>query len=167
MNFMMSADLESTDVVCCASCGKAEVDEIKLQKCTCCDLVKYCNLDCQKNHLPQHKEACKKRMTEIREDKLLFRQPDESYLGECPICCLPLPLDKDKYRINSCCCKLICKGCNYANKKREFEQGLEERCPYCREVLPYAQEEMVKNYMKRAKANDPDASPKWASSSAR
>jgi hypothetical protein len=37
----------------CASCGKAEVDEVKLKKCAC-DLVKYCSVVCQKNHRPQH-----------------------------------------------------------------------------------------------------------------
>jgi tetratricopeptide (TPR) repeat protein len=40
---------------------------------------------------------------------------------------------------------------------REFEQGLEQKCPYCREPLPEAKEEMDQNYMKRVKANDPIA----------
>jgi hypothetical protein len=44
----MSADLETTDEVC-ASCGKAAVDEVKIKKCVC-NLVKYCSVDCQKNH---------------------------------------------------------------------------------------------------------------------
>ena len=42
-----------------ASCGKAEVDDVKLKKCAC-NLVKYCNLDCQKNHRPHHKKALQK-----------------------------------------------------------------------------------------------------------
>ncbi len=92
----------------------------------------------------------------VREDKL-FGQPDGTHLGECPICCLPLPLDKDKYRINSCCCKFICLGCSYANKNREIEERLEHKCPYCRELLPDAAEEHEKNYMKRVKVNDPAA----------
>ena len=144
-----------TDEVC-ANCGKAEVDEIKLQKCTCCDLVKYCGVDCQNNHRPQHKEACKKRVAELRDDDL-FTQPDGCCHGECPICCLPLPIDANKWRTNSCCCKRICNGCIFANKKREKEQGLEYKCTYCREPLPKSQEEAHQNLMKRVKANDPAA----------
>jgi tetratricopeptide (TPR) repeat protein len=153
----MSGELEAAaaDISCCASCGKAALDDTKLKKCAC-NLVKYCSVDCQKNHRPQHKKACKKRMAEIREDKL-FTQPDESCLGECPICCLPLPLGMTKSVINSCCCKRICHGCNYTNKLREVEQGLEQRCVYCRELMPETDEEIKQNYMKRVKANDPVA----------
>jgi len=95
-------------------------------------------------------------MAEMRDDKL-FTQPDESHLGECPICLLPLQLDVNKWGLNSCCCKLICMGCDHANKKREDEQGLEHKCPYCREPLPETQGEGIQNYMKRVKANDPVA----------
>ena len=140
----------------CANCGKAAVDEIKLKKCGGCDLVKYCSVDCQRNHRPQHKRACKKRMAELRDDKL-FQQPDESDLGECPICCLPLPLDLTKSGINTSCCKRICMGCHYANQRREGEQGLRHRCAYCREPVPDTDEEMDQNFMERAKANDPVA----------
>jgi len=140
----------------CANCGKAAVDNIKLKICTACKLVKYCSVDCQKNHRPQHKRACKKRAAEIR-DQQLFAQPDGSNLGECPICCLPLPLDEKKFSLNSCCCKHTCDGCDYANKTREIEQGLEQRCPFCREPMPKTQEEVDKNYMKRVKVNDPVA----------
>ncbi len=153
----MSADLESTDdvIMCCASCGKAEVDDVKLKNCGC-NLVKYCSVDCQRNHRSQHKKACKRRMAEIRDDNL-FRQPDESYLGECSICFLSLPLEKEKHAIMVCCSKFICRGCEYANLLRAREQGLEERCPFCREIPPKSLEEATKNVMKRVKVNDPDA----------
>eukprot|EP00986_Skeletonema_menzelii_P015812 scaffold12771_cov86-Skeletonema_menzelii.AAC.1 len=59
---------------CCASCGVAEVDEIKLKECNDCDLVRYCSDDCQIDHKPEHEEACKKRTAELR-DELLFKQP--------------------------------------------------------------------------------------------
>jgi TPR repeat protein len=155
---MSAVDEEAADTTtCCASCGRAALDDVKkLKICTACKLVKYCSVDCQKNNRKQHKKACKKRAAEIRYDKL-FTQPDESHLGECPICCLPLPLDYMKWAVNSCCCKRICDGCDYANKKREVEQGLELRCPYCREPVPNTDEEIDQNYMERAKANDPVA----------
>ncbi len=143
-------------VMCCACCGKPADDDIKLKICTACKLVKYCSVECQKNHRPKHKKACKKKAAELRDDKL-FTQPDESFLGECPICCLPLPIDLNKSGVNSCCCKWICNGCKLANKKREWEQGLEPRCVYCREPMPKTQEEADQNFMKRAKANDPIA----------
>jgi hypothetical protein len=158
LNNMSAVDGEevANTTLCCASCGKAEVDDVKLKICTACKLVKYCSVDCQKNHRPQHKKACKKRAAEIR-DRGLFTQPDESHLGECPICCLPLPLDFNKWVVNSCCCKRICRGCSHANQKREIEQGLEQRCPYCREILPEIEEEADQNYMERVRVNDPIA----------
>jgi hypothetical protein len=150
------ADAEEADEVVCANCGKAAVDNIKLKICTACKLVKYCSIDCQRNHRKQHKKACKKRMAEIRDDKL-FTQPDESHYGECPICCLPLPLDDKKSGIYTCCGKRVCYGCSYANQIREMEQGLAQRCPYCRELVPGTVEEMDQNRMKRVKAKDPVA----------
>ena len=71
---------QAAGMMCCANCGKAEVDDVKLKLCAC-NLVKYCSVSCQKNHRSQHKKACKKRLAELRDDKL-FRQPDESHLGE-------------------------------------------------------------------------------------
>ena len=139
----------------CASCGKAAVDDVTLKKCAC-DLVKYCSFDCQKNHRPQHKKTCKKRLAEIRDDKL-FTQPDGVHFGECPLCCLSLPINEQKSTVNSCCCKRICKGCSHANTLREEELSQYPKCPFCREPLPKTQEEIEKNVMKRVKANDPVA----------
>ena len=85
--FVMSTEAQAVEEAC-ASCGKVAVDDGKLKICTACNLVKYCSVDCQKNHRPQHKKACKKRMAEIRDNRL-FTQPEESSFGECPICCLP------------------------------------------------------------------------------
>ncbi len=153
----MSSNIDQSEVEeVCASCGITGGDDVKLKLCTACKLVKYCGVNCQKNHRPLHKKACKKKAAKIRDDKL-FTQPEECHLGECPICCLPLPLDTNKRRINSCCCKKICLGCNYANEKREWEQGLEQKCPFCREPIPNGDEEAYKNYMERVKANDPAA----------
>ena len=142
---------------CCASCGKAEIDHIKLVPCDDCDLVKYCSDECQEDHRSQHEEACKKRAAELR-DELLFKQPESSHLGDCPICCLPIPLDKSKSTLKSCCSKIICNGCWYANQIREQEARLVQSCPFCRKrAPPKTEEEYYKLLMKRVKANDPVA----------
>ena len=82
-------------VVCCANCGVASLDKMKLKPCAHCDLVQYCSDTCQQDHFEIHEEACKQRVAEIR-DELLFKQPESSYLGDCSICFLPMPLDKDQ-----------------------------------------------------------------------
>ena len=157
VTFLMSTDGEEADVVCCASCGKAGVDDVKkLKRCTACKLVRYCSVDCQRNHRPQHKKACKKRAAEIH-DELLFKQPESTCFGDCPICLIPQPLDLTKFRMHTCCSKLICKGCSHANKKREKEQGLEPSCPFCRKPMAETDEENAQNRMKRVEKNDPVA----------
>ncbi len=143
--------------MCCASCGVAAVDDIKLKKCDGgCDLVKYCSDVCQENHREQHEEECKKRKVELR-DRDLFMPPNSSCYGDCPICCLPLSLDLQKSTMMNCCSSLICNGCEYANKKREIEVGLKHRCVYCREPATKSQEEINKKRMTRIKKNDPGA----------
>ena len=127
-----AAESESTDAMMfCANCGTAEIDDIKLKKCDDCDLVKYCSDICQEDHRSQHKDECKKRAAELW-DEILFTQPESSYLGDCPICCLPHPIDPEKSSLMSCCSKRICKGCDLANKKRELEKRLQHTCPFCR-----------------------------------
>jgi TPR repeat protein len=152
-----SKEASSDDMMCCANCGIAAIDDVKLKDCDGgCDLVKYCNDACHDNHREQHEEECRKRLAEIR-DKDLFTQPDESHYGECPICCLPMSLDTSKSLIAPCCSQLICKGCDYANQMREIEAGLEQRCAFCREPVPTSQEECDKRRMNRIKKNCPVA----------
>ena len=140
----------------CASCGIAEVDEIKLKECDDCDLVRYCSDECQTEHKTEHTEACKKRAAELR-DELLFKQPESSHFGDCPICCIPLSLDIRKSPINECCSKVICNGCSHAHRRRAWEKRLEQSCPFCREPVPNTEKESAKLRMKRVKANDPVA----------
>ena len=147
MSTNKNAELEAgAEMMCCSSCGiAAGGDDVKkLMKCTACHLVRYCSVKCQKDHRPEHKQACKKRAAELR-DELLFKQPESSHLGDCPICLLPLPLDMKKYVLISCCSKIICKGCNLANKLREMEGRLRHTCAFCREVLPSSPEEIRMN----------------------
>ena len=42
-----NSEAETADICCCASCGVAEVDDIKLVPCDGCDLVRYCSDACQ------------------------------------------------------------------------------------------------------------------------
>eukprot|EP00984_Skeletonema_dohrnii_P015126 scaffold6484_cov114-Skeletonema_dohrnii-CCMP3373.AAC.3 len=140
----------------CASCGTAEVDDIKLKTCTACKSVRYCSIACQREHRPQHKRACKKRAAELH-DEILFKQPESSYLGDCPICFLPMSLDPEKSIMMTCCSKLICHGCVHSYELRIFQAKLGRTCPFCRHPAPKSEEEEIKNVMKRVKANDPVA----------
>jgi hypothetical protein len=153
----MSGAEEAADIMmCCAGCGKAEVDDIKLRKCNGCKSVRYCGVKCQREHRSKHKRECKNRAAELR-DEILFRQPESSHLGDCPICCLPIPNDAKKSTLMACCGKTVCIGCNVSNQKREIEQRLYPKCPFCRHPLPESEDEFDKNRMKRVEANDPVA----------
>jgi hypothetical protein len=153
MKITMRRSEEADRRVCvCANCGIAEVDNIKLEDCGGCDLVKYCGDNCKEEHREQHGEECNKRSV-ILHDKRLFTQPDGSHLGECPLCFLPMPYDPNKSSSYSCCSKHICDGCVYAN----FISRGGDNCPFCREPLADDDEENKKRTMKRVKANDPAA----------
>jgi hypothetical protein len=154
----MSADnINVLETSCCASCGVAGVDEIKLKKCKGCYLVRYCGVKCQRDHWRHHKRACRNRAAELR-DELLFKHPESTHRGDCPICCLPLPLDSKKLSMYACCSKVMCNGCDYANQMQERKQRLKHgNCPFCRKPLPKTQEEADKLSMKRVKANNPAA----------
>eukprot|EP00986_Skeletonema_menzelii_P020506 scaffold31384_cov166-Skeletonema_menzelii.AAC.1 len=148
----MSEDNEAVDTSCCAYCGIAEIDDIKLMDCDDCDLVKYCSDACQKNHKPEHEEACKKRAAQLR-DELLFKQPESSHFGDCPICSLPLSLFEKKSIMYECCSKAICNGCAYVIIMRGCNS-----CPFCRKSTSIlTDEEEYKRRMKRIEANDPVA----------
>ena len=150
----MSSTVEVDDV--CALCGIAGGDNIKLKRCTACKLVQYCSVTCQKEHRPEHKRACKRRAREIREE-ILFRQPESSHLGDCPICLLPLSLDVSKATQHACCSKIVCDGCTHANFLREEDESLVSSCPFCRMPTPQTDTEMNQYIMKRIEANDPAA----------
>ena len=145
--------------LCCASCGIAGGDDIKLKDCDGCDLVKYCSDECQEDHRPNHEEECVKRAAELR-DEILFKQPESTHLGDCPICCLPVPIgstSESKFILMSCCSKSVCNGCHYADQKREAESRRQHKCPFCRTVMPKTDEELNELLMKRIEVNDPDA----------
>jgi TPR repeat protein len=146
---MSDEEVEEADV-CCANCGIVEVDDIKLDtSCNDCDLVKYCTDRCRKEHREQHDEECKNRVQELH-DRKVFTQPDESHLGECPICFLPMPLVRKKITFYPCCCKTICDGCVYVNVVKNRNCN----CPFCREPASADFDELGA-LKKRIKAGDP------------
>ena len=152
----MSGDNDAETSSYCASCGKAEIDDIKLMPCDDCDLVRYCGDECREDYKSEHADDCTSRAAELR-DELLFKQPESNHWGDCPICCLPLPIDISKSSMWTCCSKVICKGCIYANGIREIEARLQHTCPFCRESTNRTEEEMDKQMMKRIEMNDPAA----------
>ena len=144
---------EANKMMRCASCGIAEGDDVKLKKCNGCHLVRYCGIECQKKHRKEHKKECKKRAVELR-DEILFKQPESSHHGDCPICCLPIPI-VGKTHLSSCCSKRICLGCLHANMTREIEGNLDPKCPFCRS--PQSKSLAESQTLKRVEANDPVA----------
>ena len=120
----------------CASCGIADIDNVV--PCDDCDLVN-------------------KQRAAVLRDELLFKQPESTHMGDCPICSLPMPLDVSKTATMGCCSKLICKGCALANASREIELRLDQKCPFCREPTCITNKEYGKLLMKRVEMNDPVA----------
>jgi hypothetical protein len=142
----------------CNNCGvaEAEVDEIKLEDCDGCKSIRRCGDKQKEEHRERHEEECKKREAELRDDNL-FRQPDGTHFGECPLCFLPMPLDPRKITFKPCCSNLICLGCVCSNvviNKHDFVKTI--NCPFCRKPTTN-EKENLKKMMKRIKANDPAA----------
>jgi len=165
-------------VHCCAECG--EEGGVSLKACKSCMVAKYCNVNCQKNHWPKHKNDCKLRAAEIR-DEALFKDPPAK--EECPICFVPMPVNIiscaslpaatiksvpifDYARANeelanlsaetyhSCCGKYICSGCVYSLCKSVNS----EKCPFCKaEIMKKSDNERLQEMMKRVEANDAGA----------
>ena len=170
-------------VICCADCGGVAGEGISLKACKSCMFVKYCNAECQKNHWPKHKAACKQRAAELR-DEALFKDPPAK--EDCPICFLPMPTKliscmtlppatissvpiDDFAKVNeelanlpseqyyACCGKSVCGGCVHSFRK----SGNMDNCPYCRaDKMSKTVEENVEELMKRAEANN-DAAAKF------
>jgi TPR repeat protein len=86
----------------------------------------------------------------------LFKQPESNHLGDCPICCLPLPLSTVAMT-TPCCSKRICNGCAHTNYLREEEERQQHSCPFCRQPVSMSVEKVKAYIMKRIEANDPVA----------
>ena len=81
---------ESNIISIYAACGKGWDG---LRACAACRLVKYCGRDCQKSHRSAHKRDCKGRTAELYDEKLFTKPPP---CEDCPICFIPLPIERDK-----------------------------------------------------------------------
>ena len=149
----MSAKADEAEAdVCCANCGMAGVDDIKLEECDGCDLVLCGSEWCRVVHREQHDQERKKRQAELLHDNKLFREQERSHLGECPLCFLPMPFDAEKSAFYSCCSNSVCNGCVYSHNVKSGSKT----CPFCREPLGN-DEEWEKRLMIRIKAGDPAA----------
>ena len=88
--------------------------------------------------------------------EILFKQPEGSHLGDCPICMIPLSLETKQWSVYSCCGKMICNGCNFSNQRREREMRLgDPRCAFCRTLVRRSKDEAKRNEKKKLAANDP------------
>jgi hypothetical protein len=143
-------------------------------------LVKYCNINCQRNHWKKHKKECKQRAAELRDEALFKDLPAKE---DCPICFLPMPVkliacmtlppatitsvpicdfaDANDGVANlasetyySCCGKSICGGCIHSIIK----SGNNGTCPFCNSDRgTQTEEEKIAEMMKRVEANDASA----------
>ena len=127
-----------------AACGKGG-DSLKV--CTACKVLKYYGVDCQLAHCPKRKKECRKRAAELH-DEALFKQPPSR--EECPICFLELPLHANGWAYNSCCGKILCRGCDYASA----ELSDNDICPFCREPRPSTDQEERKRMERRMELKD-------------
>ena len=82
-------------------------------------------------------------------DEDLFKQPPPE--EDCPICFLRMPSLDSGHRYYTCCGKVICGGCVYANRLIDLNKQL---CPFCRSLAPSSDEEIVGRMKKRIKAED-------------
>ncbi|EJK75794.1 hypothetical protein THAOC_02473, partial [Thalassiosira oceanica] len=137
----------------CANCGKQGSDTVKLKNCTACRLVKYCGVDCQRAHRKQHKQACKRRAAELKDEKLYSHGHERPEGDFCPICTLPIPLPMENHSVfKNCCMKLICHGCSVAAQKR----GMFD-CAFCRTPLPNNDADALAMIRSRVSQKDPAA----------
>ena len=136
-----------TNIEICANCGKEGANNT----CNKCKSVKYCNATCKKKHKTKHKKACDRRVAELRDIELFKQPPLEE---DCAICFLRLPTLGTGRRCKSCCGKVICSGCIYAQFIRDRKNA--PICPFCR-LMPRTGEEIMQNFMKLVEANDADA----------
>ena len=141
---------ENNEVVVCANCGK---EGSNLNICNKCKAVKYCNAACKKKHRKKHKKQCERRVAELH-DEALFKEPPPQD-GDCPICFIRLPSLGSGKSYMTCCGKMICSGCCYADVYDNLGNIIaDEKCPFCRTPFAVSDEEVIKRLEKRMEVGD-------------
>ena len=90
---------------------------------------------------------------QLQRDVDLFSKGREHFRDPCPICFLPMPVDPTQSIFNSCCTKLICKGCVLAARRG----GLGAICVFCRTPRAITNEATIALVQQRADAGDAEA----------
>ena len=135
----MEADNIEAEVCRVSDSGTAECDDRKQHE----DLLK--NID----------EAWTREKAAKRRDEILFRQPESTDLGDCPICCVPMPQNVSETTLFSCCNTNVCNGCTYVIWKRQRKERLASGCPFCRQPGVTCKEEDEVMRCRRLAAKDP------------
>ncbi|EJK74673.1 hypothetical protein THAOC_03638 [Thalassiosira oceanica] len=87
-------------------------------------------------------------------DRLLNKGHKRWEGDRCPICFLYVGLPMNKHaRMNVCCMKMVCKGCELAARLR----GIYDRCPFCRTPHPSDDASALAMIQKRVSKRDADA----------
>ena len=94
-----------------------------------------------------HKSEYEEDRNNLVKKYYLMKQPESRLLKDGPVCCLPFPLDIKK-PFNTCCSKLICRGCAHANRIQEAERRIQPACPFCGAPMP-TDEGSRRHFLKR------------------
>lgn len=144
------------------TCAECRADRDGLRRC--CGSTYYCNVQCQKAHRKVHKRQCEKKPLKSsgsKKDESAATSSggdefdsfaDESDIdidafefpprSECPICMLPLPLDKQHRTHMLCCGKRLCRACiEEAFRTAANFGGDAGNCAFCRQMPPKTEEE--------------------------
>ena len=162
----------------CVNCKKTDGP---LKTCTACRSVRYCGVDCQRSHRPEHRKECKRIAKELKlvtalgrvqvsevstpridmDDPDLFKTPPKP---DCAICMLPMPYGGPKEsKYFDCCGKMVCTACALESYRVDvYKSGLEnmlpkECCPFCRTMLATKNTDEVAQIESRVKKNDENA----------
>jgi len=142
----------------CASCGKAGDG---LKRCTACQSVWYCGVQCQIDHRKAHKKECKR----IKRELGMWKPPHPT--EECPVCLVNLPLLSKKASYWACCGQTVCQACkaeteralNITNRKRKDKKlpPMKDSCAFCRVPVHTNYSEMIKSLEERVGKGDLNA----------
>ncbi|EJK56740.1 hypothetical protein THAOC_23314, partial [Thalassiosira oceanica] len=84
-------------------------------------------------------------------DRLLNEGHERAEGHRCPICYLYIGLPMSKHaKMNVCCMKTVCKGCSLA----ALQQGVYDRCPFCRTPHPFDDASKLAMIQKRVRKRD-------------